>query len=61
MKFTLDLAKYDQILDEFFKFGYIKLLDTFPSIEELQRRAYCKFYNSFSHATNNCNVFGRYV
>jgi hypothetical protein len=40
MKFTLDLAKYDQIFDELFKFGYIKLLDTLPSIEELKRRAY---------------------
>ena len=25
------------------------------------RRAYCKWHNSFSHATNDCNVFRRQV
>jgi hypothetical protein len=58
-QYTFDLAKYDKIFDELFKFGYIKLLDTLLSIEELKGRASCKFYNSFSHATNNCNVFSR--
>jgi hypothetical protein len=28
-------------------------------MEELKRRAYCKWHNSFSHATNDCNVFRR--
>jgi hypothetical protein len=30
-------------------------------MDELKRRAYCKWYNSFSHATNDCNVFRRQI
>ena len=32
-----------------------------PSPEELKRRAYCKWHNSYSHASNDCNVFRRQV
>jgi hypothetical protein len=32
-----------------------------PSPEELGRKAYCKWHNSFSHSTNDCNVFRRQV
>jgi hypothetical protein len=28
---------------------------------ELKRRAYCKWHNSLSHATNDCNVFRRQI
>jgi hypothetical protein len=28
-----------------------------PPLDEIKRRAYCKFHNSYSHATNDCNVF----
>jgi hypothetical protein len=48
MKFTFDLSKCDRIFDELLKFGYIKMSHTLPSIEELKRRSYCKFHNSFS-------------
>jgi hypothetical protein len=30
-------------------------------MEKLKRRAYCKWHNSFSHATNDCNVFCRQI
>jgi hypothetical protein len=30
-------------------------------MDELKRRAYCKWHNSFSHVTNDCNVFRRQV
>jgi hypothetical protein len=30
-------------------------------MDELKRRAYCKWHNSFSHATNGCNVFCRQI
>jgi hypothetical protein len=30
-------------------------------MEELKRRAYCKWHNSFSHAINDCNVFRRQI
>ena len=32
-----------------------------PPLEELKRHAYCKWNNSFSHATNNCNVLRRQI
>jgi hypothetical protein len=28
-----------------------------PSADELKTKAYCKYHNSFSHATNDCNIF----
>jgi hypothetical protein len=30
-------------------------------MKELKRHAYCKWHNSFSHATNDCNVFRRQI
>ena len=32
-----------------------------PSPDEFKRHAYCKWHNSTSHATNDCNVFRRQV
>jgi hypothetical protein len=61
IKFTFDVSKCDRIFDEFLKYGNIKLTNTIPPLEELKRRAYCKFHNSFSHAINDCNVFRRQV
>ena len=61
MKFTFDFSKCDRIFDELSKFGYIRINYTLPSADELKRRAYCKYHNSFSHATNDCNVFRRQV
>ena len=29
--------------------------------DELKRRAYCKIHNTFSHATNDCNIFRRQI
>jgi hypothetical protein len=59
MKFTFDVAKCDKKFDELFKSGKIKMSHTIPPIDQLKRRAYCKFRNSFSHATNDCNNFRR--
>jgi hypothetical protein len=59
IKFTFDVSKCDRIFDELLKSGNIKLTHTIPPLEELKRRAYCKFHNLFSHAINDCNVFRR--
>ena len=61
LKFTFDVSKCDHIFDELHKSGNIKLTHTLPPLDELKRRAYCKYHNSFSHATNDCNVFRRQV
>ena len=61
MKFTFDLAKCDRIFDELLRNGYIKLSHALPSPEELKRRAWSKWHNSRSHATNDCIVFCRQI
>lgn len=61
MKFTFDVTKCDRIFDDLLKIGKIKLSHTIPPLEELKKRAYCKFHNSYSHAINDCNVFRRQI
>ena len=61
LKFTFDISKCDRIFDELLKFGYIRINYILPLADELKRRAYCKYHNSFSHATNDCNVFYQQV
>jgi hypothetical protein len=61
LKFTFDVSKCDRIFDELLKLGNIKISHSIPPLDEIKRRAYCKFHNSYSHATNDCNVFHRQI
>jgi hypothetical protein len=61
VKFTFNVGKCDKIFDELLKSDNIKINYTIPFADELKRRAYCKWHNSFSHATNDCNIFRRQV
>jgi hypothetical protein len=61
VKFTFNVGKYDKIFDELLKNVNIKINHTVPSVDELKRRANCKWHNSFSHTTNDCNVFRRQI
>ena len=61
MTFSFDVAKCDRIFDAMLKDKLIRISHTLPPFEELKRRAYCKYHNSFSHATNDCNVFRRQI
>jgi hypothetical protein len=61
LKFTFDVSKYDHIFDELLKLGNIKISHTMPPLDEIKQRVYCKFHNSYSHATNDCNVFCRQI
>jgi hypothetical protein len=61
VNFTFNVGKCDKIFDELLKNGNIKINHIVPSADELKRRAYCKWHNSFSHATNDCNVFQRQI
>jgi hypothetical protein len=61
VNFTFNVAKCDKIFDELLKNDNIKLTHTIPPPDELKRRAYCKWHISFSHATNDCNVFRRQI
>ena len=60
-RFTFDVSKCDRIFDELLRDGNIKLSHAIPPLEELKRRVYCKWHNSFSHATNDCNIFRRQI
>ena len=55
------MSKCDRIFDELARLGKIKFSHTIPSVDELKRRAYCKLHNTFSHATNDCNVLRRQI
>jgi hypothetical protein len=61
MKFIFDVEKCDKIFDEFLSIGKIKLSHAILSIDDLKKRAYLKWYNSYSHATNICNIFRRQI
>jgi len=60
-RFIFDVSKCERIFDELYKDGYIKMSHTIPPLEKLKWRAYCKFHNTFSHATNDCNVLRRQI
>jgi hypothetical protein len=60
VNFTFNIAKCDKIFDGMLKNGNIKLTHSIPP-DELKRRAYCKWHNSFSNATNDCNGFCRQI
>ena len=53
VKFTFDIAKYDKIFDELLKNGKITLSHIIPSPNDLKRKAYCKWHNFYSLATND--------
>ena len=61
MGFTFDVSKCDCIFDELLKLEHIKLSHAIPPLDELKQHAYCKWHNSFSHATNDCNVLRRQI
>jgi hypothetical protein len=52
MRYTFDVTKCDRI------FNYL-LQEKKLNSTSLSVIAYCKSHNSYSHATNNCNVFRR--
>jgi hypothetical protein len=55
--FTFDVSKCDRIFDELLKLENIKISHTMPPLDEIKRCASCKYHHSYSHATNDCNVF----
>jgi hypothetical protein len=63
MRYTFDVAKCDMIFDYLLQEKQIKLPSghVIPSLEQLKKHAHYKWHNSYSHATNDCNVFRRQV
>jgi hypothetical protein len=61
LRFTFDVSYCDRIFDELLKLENIKISHTMPPFDEIKRHAYCKYQHSYSHATNDCNVFRRQI
>jgi hypothetical protein len=61
--YIFGVANCDRIFDYLLNEKQIKLPSNhvIPLSEHLKKYAYCKCHNSYSHATNDCNVFHRRV
>ena len=47
--------------DEEMKFAFDKIFDALPQATLLEYHILHKYHNSFSHATNECNVFQQQI
>jgi hypothetical protein len=61
VRFTFNIAKCDKIFNKLLKSGNLKITHIIPPLDELKRRTYRKWHNSFSHATNDCIIFHQRV
>jgi hypothetical protein len=63
MRFTFDVSKCDKLFDVFVQGGVIKLKEGhyMPTPESLAKKRYCKWHDSYSHTTNECNYFQQQV
>jgi hypothetical protein len=61
--FDFDVTKTEQIFDLLLKEKQLKLPEglKIPTVQELNRKPYCKWHNSFSHATNDCRVWRQQI
>jgi hypothetical protein len=63
IKYMFDVSKCDKLSDILVKGGVIRLIEghVIPSVDQLARKKYCKWYDSYSRTTNECNYFCRQV
>jgi hypothetical protein len=61
MRYTFNVAKCQRIFDYLLQEKQIKLPSghVIPTSEQLKKHMYCKWHISYSHATNDCNIFRR--
>jgi hypothetical protein len=61
MRYTFDVTKYDRIFDYLLQEKQIKFPSghVIASPEWLKKHVYYKRDNSYSHASNDCNIFPR--
>ncbi|KAK1609330.1 hypothetical protein QYE76_033003 [Lolium multiflorum] len=61
--FDFDVTKTEQIFDLLLKEKQLKLPEglKIPTVQELNGKPYCKWHNSFSHATNDCRVWRQQI
>lgn len=62
-KYDFDINKADKIFDLLLQEKQIQLPvgHILPSAEEIKKRRYCKWHNSYSHHTNECKIFRQQI
>lgn len=63
MRYTFDVSKCDKLFDVLLQNNVIKLKEghVIPVAELIAKRKYCKWHDSYSHTTNECNYFRRQI
>jgi hypothetical protein len=63
MKFTFDVTKCDKLFVVFLQNNVIHLSEghIIPPPDKVAKGKYCKWHDTFSHTTNECNYFSRRV
>jgi hypothetical protein len=63
MRYTFDVTKSDCLFDLLLWGGVIRLIEghIIPNTDILAKKTYCKWHDSYTHTTNECNYFWRQV
>jgi hypothetical protein len=63
MRYTFDISKCDHLFDLLLWGGVIRLTEgnVIPSTDLLAKKTYCKWHDSYTQTTNECNYFRRQV
>jgi hypothetical protein len=58
-KYTFDVSKCDCLFDLLLWGGVIQLTEghVIPNVDILAKKTYCKWHDSYTHTTNECNYF----
>jgi hypothetical protein len=59
MRYTFDMSKCDHLFDLLLRGGVIQLTEghVMPSVDILAKNIYCKWHDSYTNTTNECNYF----
>jgi hypothetical protein len=59
MRYTFDVMKCDYLFDLLLQGGVIRLTEghVIPNTDILTKKTYCKWHDSYTHTTNECNYF----
>jgi hypothetical protein len=59
MRYTFDVSKCDRLFDLLLRGGVIRLTEghVIPNTDILAKKTYCKWHDSYTHTTNECNYF----
>jgi hypothetical protein len=59
MRHTFDVSKCDRLFDLLLQGGVIRLIEghVIPNANILAKTSYCKWHDSYTHTTNECDYF----